>query len=683
MNGADWIIAWVTYLALALAGAAAASRLGPRWTKTWMVGVMAVGSLALLGMAHWLNPFHDAALRLPHPWPTLIAAPLPLAGLWALVAGVLFLSATLLTAHRTDAHRVFYALLPLLTGVGVYLWSGDGLLLLMSWEFLSAVTYLGLVTTRRSRVVWNAGWSLLALSELAGILLLVALVWLMPVHDRFLHDSLALLGHGLGSRAPITTTVLMLMVMLAFGVKAGLFPVMVWMPLAEPEAPGMVAGIFSGLLTALAISGLLALVPIAGPGITWAIVLMVLGVLGALTGALYSVMSRHVKRILAYSTLEILGLVFAAIGVWRILSLLAPSNIASSLALDSAVVLLLMHAGAKFALFSATDYTGAWSHTLDDLGGLIHASKATAVLALLGVLTLGAFPPLGGFLGEWLLIESILKPIGSLAHLTAAHLLLMAAGAAISAAVAAGMAAYIRWFAFIFLGIHRGRARSVPAPSKTWLAGLALPLMFVVIAGPGAPWLLPWLNHALAGYLSSKSPVVAPSFVHPDTAAPLVAIGANLIPAPGARGTVFYNQAFNVGDPYVLLLMALFLSVVVALVRVLARRRRGVRQVEPWNGGSVPFTPTTSWSAEGFSHPIRLAFAKFYGLSRQRTRRPGAHFYHHTIVNRVEENLYRPVIALGSWLGRCIQRTQSGKITQYVAYVWVFVLVGIAVAALR
>ena len=347
------------------------------------------------------------------------------------------------------------------------------------------------------------------------------------------------------------------------------------------------------------------------------------------------------------------------------------------------MVILVMHAGAKFVLFSVTDYTGQWSHSIDRLGGIIHTSAPTGLFALLATLTLGAFPPLGGFLGEWLLLESILKPLGT-THSATTHLALMVAGAVIAATAAIGIAAYLRWFGFTFLGVYRGTPKSVAKPAKEWLWGLSLPLVLILAAGPGSPWLLPWLNHhALAAFLSTKSPVVAPSFIHPATAAPLVAIGANLLPAPLAHGTVFFPQAFNVEDPYVLLFMALFLTVVVAAFRRLMRRRRGVRLTAPWNGGSAPFTARTSWSAEGFTHPIRLAFAKFYGLDRTRTVRRGAHFYRHTIIDRVEQHLYTPVLRAGRLIGSTLRRIQSGRVNQYVAYVWIAALVAFAFGALQ
>lgn len=682
MNGSAWILSWILYMSTAFAGGALTAR-RPLWTRRWMTGWMFVGSVGLGLMAFWLNAANTSVIDLPRPWPSLVASPLPLSQAWAVVGGILFFSATLLVARRADAHRIFYALLPLMSGVGVFLWSGDGLLLLVSWEFISYIAYLGLVTTRRSRIVWNAGWSLLALSELGGMLLLVALVWLMPLHTTYLHDSWATLSLLSATHGAWASNTIMIMAMLAFGVKAGLFPVMIWLPMAEPEAPGVVAGIFSGLLAALAVSGILAFVKVAGHGFTWAVILVVLGVLGALSGALYSIVARHVKRILAYSTLEILGLVFAALGIWRILSLASPHNVDSVFALDAVVVLLVMHAGAKFVLFSVTDYTGQWSQTLDRLGGIGHTSRAITLMSLLAILTLGAFPPLGGFLGEWLLLESILKPIHATISIPT-HLALMVAGGVIAVTAAIGIAAYLRWFGFTFLGVYRGTSRSVATPRSAWLGGLALPLVLIAVAGPGSPWLIPWLNHEpLAAFLTTQSPVVAPSFVHPSTAAPLVAIGANIVPAPLAQGTVFFPQSFNVEDPYVLLFMALLLSVVVAIGRGLIRRRRGVRFVDPWNGGSVAFTPHTSWSAEGFSHPIRLAFAKFYGLHRTRSIQGGDSFYRHTIIDRIERHLYVPILRAGRLVGTSLRHIQSGRVNHYVAYVWVAALLAFVVGSLR
>lgn len=684
MSGAAWIGGWVGYLAaLAAFGTYAIGRGRHRsWTRTGLLGGTLLGSAALLAMTWFLATDGASGIPLPRPWPTLVASPLPLAPLWSATAGLVFLSAGLIAWRADFGERLFYTIIPLLAGTGIFLWSGDGLILLASWEFISAVTYLGLVTTRRARPAWHAGWALLALSELGGILLLIALVLFMPLHGTVVQDSLAALARTAAlRRLPGADTVVMILAIVAFGVKAGLFPVMVWMPLAEPEAPGVVAGIFSGLLTALAVSGILAVVRVAGSGLVWAEVLLGLGVLGALSGSLYSVVSRHVKRVLAYSTVEVLGLVFSALALWRILSDLDPGSVASSLALDGAVVLLVMHAGAKFVLFAVSDFTGRWSHTIDGLGGLIHRSGTVAMAALVAILALAAVPPLGGFFGEWLSLEAILKPLPS--GEAAVHLGLMAAGGLLALALALGVLAYLRWYAFIFLGVHRGSRTAAPTVTPTYLVGLGLPLLLTLVSGPGAPWFIPRLGLMLGRFLTSSAPVVAPSFVHPETAAPLVPIGANLIPAPGASGTVLFPQAFNVGDPYVLFWVGVVAVLVVNAARTLVRRRHGERRVSPWTGGAEPWGARVSWSAEGFVHPVRLAFARFYGLKRERVDRRGARFYRHTIIYRLETHIYAPLLRLGIGLAAGLRRTQSGRLTQYLAYVWILALAGIVVGIVR
>ncbi len=672
MIPAVWVLGWLGFLLSGLGVALGLSLLKKYRTDTFLGFWFGLGAIALVVMSTFMRHPLAGTIDLPAPWPHLVLRPLPLATLWAAAAGILFFATNLaLRTHRARTN-ILYALLPLQAMVGIYLWSGDGLLLLISWELISALSYIGVVAVRRARPVWNAGWALLALSEFGGMLLLLAMAWVTR-GTRTLQDGFTRLVHI----DPTVVLVIMLLTLVAFGVKAGLFPVMVWIPMAEPEAPGVVAGLFSGLLTALAISGILEIDQLVHPGLDWGIILLVLGVLGAVTGALYSVVARHVKRILAYSTLEILGLVFSALGIWQIESMLSPDNIAATMAMDGAIMLLVMHAGAKFALFTVTDYTERWGHTLDRLGGLIHRGPHTAFWVLVSVLTLGAVPPLGGFVGEWLMLESILKSLGPSTGNELGHVALVVAGAFLAVAVALGIAAYLRWFSFIFLGpSHQGTPLQHDEAPLGIRWALALAIVFPLASGPLVPWFLPWLNQQLGSLLSTPRGVIADTFIHPSAAVPLVPIGVNLVPAPGATGTVFFPQGFSVGDPYVLWLMGMLLVVTVGIVRHLSRRYR-VRKVSAWTGGFEPYTAKTSFSAEGFVHPIRLAFGRALGLKRSRVDTERGRFYRHTIIYRVEETIYQPILALFRWIARHVRRIQSGRVTQYVAYVWVALILGV------
>lgn len=681
MAGTSWIMFWIGYGLIGLLIAFLFDHYYRRQSGLWLALWLAMGGLALLAMVPSLWVARPHVLTLPAPWPNWVVAPIPLAPVWAFVGSILFLSSVLVGWPQAKRRYIFYALLPLLSGIGIYLWSGDGLMLLLAWEFISATTYLGLATSRRARPVWHAGWALLALSELGGMLLLIALALLMPpvTGERF-HDSFSVLTHQATHLLPWQITLIMVLALLAFGVKAGLFPLMIWMPLAEPEAPGVVAGIFSGLLTALAVSGVLAIDQIVHPGLAFGIITFVLGVLGALTGALYGLVARHVKRILAYSTLEILGVVFAAIGIWNIESIVSPHNVASNLVLDGAILLLIMHAGAKFTLFSSTDFTAPWGTALDNLGGIIHRAPWTTAWVLVAVITLSGIPPLGGFEGEWLTLEAMLKPLGPSMAATTAHLGIMIGGALL--ALALGVTTYFRWFAFTFLGVmHKKHPKTGFESPSGFRWGLAMPsLILALISGPGLPWLLPIMDHSLGSLLANQAFVIAPTFVRPQTAAPLVQIGANLIKAPGAAGTVFFPQGFAVQDPYVLFILGSLLIAGLAFIRSRMKRRHPIRKVPPWTGGAVPFNFHLSYTGEGFVHPLRLAFARFYGLRRNRYNKAGARFFRQTIVYRLETHLYQPILDGMRMVGATLRRIQSGRVTQYVAYVWVTLLILVTIA---
>lgn len=682
MTGAGWVWAWGLYL---VAGVGAAAVLDYRRSGSGrgaLVAAALAGSVAFAAMAAALaRPDAVSRIVLPAPFPVLWLGPLPLASLWSVLASLLFLAVVLGTWSHPLQRQILYSLVPLMAGVGVFLWSRDGLMLLAAWEMVSATTYLGLVTTRRARPVWHAGWVLLGLSEVGGMLLFLALLYLTPPAGSALHDSFGALT-AMARLAPVAVrTLVLVLALLAFGVKAGVFPLMIWMPLAEPEAPGAVAGVFSGLLPALAISGILAFAAMVPAGIGWGIILVVLGTLGALTGALYSVVSRHTMRVLAYSTLEMMGVVFAALGIWQLATHDAPRSIAGTLALDGAVTIIVMHAGSKFLLFMATDFTGRVSRVLDRTGGLVHPAPWTGALTLGGILTIAAIPPLGGFVGEWLVLESILVPLGPAHHLADLHSALMVAGGFLVLAMALGVSAYLRWFGFLFLGpAHSPRRMPAAEPAVSLRGALLVGLVPAVVAGPGSVWLVPAINRGLraAGVLAGPAGVIAPTR-YESSGSLLVRLGANVIPAPLAQGSVFNPQGFSVNDPYVLAWVGAALVVILMLLGRGVRRR--VRRVTPWTGGSEPYSADTSFSAEGFVHPLRLAFAAFFGLRRERRDMTGVRFYRHTIVYRVERHLYEPVLFVGVLVGRAIRKMQNGSLNGYMGYLWAAILIGIFVLA--
>ncbi len=689
MNAGFWAEIW---MGVAMAGPVVGlllSRVGKTLGLMYLRVEVLAAALGLMVMGWEIShtALHSFVLALPAPFPGLYLSPLPMADLWCFLSGLLLLATWMLIRKSGTEARILWALGPMAASIGFFLLAGDGLSLLLGLEFISLSSYLGLVTTRRSRKVWNAGWVLLVLSEMGGLLLVLAMALIMARHGigiRFLSDSFSVLAHETLTMPNQSRVIVMVLVLLAFGVKAGLFPVMIWMPLAEPEAPGPVAGIFSGIFTALAVMGILAMERVVHPGMTWGVILLVLGTTGAFVAALYSIVSRHVKQILAYSTLEILGLVFAALGIWNIAQHADFVSLVSTLAWDAAMILLVMHAASKFVLFAVTEKTESIAHTIDGLGGLAKEHRRLGMIAAVAIVTLAAVPPLGGFVGEWLLLESVLKPLGTTLMLRDVHLFFLLAGIFLAMAAAIGVGTYIRWFGFVFLGPKRRTAHAEEFPRmSTWqMTGYVLALLPTLAAGPGVPWLIPWLNRqGAAAFGNNTRYVIAPLFIHPQRVPLLTHIGGTLIKAPGAPGTIFYPQGFSVGDPYVLLLVGIVLFAIVSGLRQILRRHNTLRTVEPWTGGTSDYTPKKSFTAEGFVHPLRLAFQGFFGLKRRRYDKGGVRFYRHTIIYRLEEQGYLPVLKAFRYLARQIRKTQSGSTPAYLGWV-VFGTLGVLVLTL-
>lgn len=374
-------------LVAAVAGAIEPGTRAARAVIAWALA--GAGALLALWGAVSLGPAAPhLTLRLPAPFG---AYPFGLQGVAAgaaLLAGVLFTAAGLLRAGGVGAGGAGTGLLLhlLLLAVAWFLGSRGPLGTVAAWEAVSAASYFALVRDRPR--VRRAAWALLALSEFGAALLFFAMLVLSA------REASALTGPWAAGVA--------LLALLAFGAKAGLFPLQVWVPFAEPEAAGDVAGLFSGLLTAVAVVGYLRVLQLVSPPLApVGTVTLVFGAAGAGGSVLLALIERDAKRVLAYGTLEALGLVFTALGVGMVLQSVGAGS-AAVMAVDGALVLLLAHAGAKFALFTLAGFAEERGglRLLDRMGGLLRRMPRAAGPLVLAVSTLAGLPPLGGFLGS-------------------------------------------------------------------------------------------------------------------------------------------------------------------------------------------------------------------------------------------------------------------------------------------
>lgn len=641
------------------------------------LGAVAVGLWGVAGL-YGTGGF---TLRLPASLPALAFSPVGAGAVWLLLLGVLGIALSLLlegpgaasgpgrVAARPATASLMHATL---LAAALVVTAGTPFSLITAWEAMSALTFVLFVGSHPSRRVHAASRLLLLVSELGAAALYVAVV----VSQGSGTSILANLGPG-------AREVIALLAVVAFGTKAALVPFQLWLPVAEPEAPGVVAGFLSGALTAVAVAALMRTLGWLDPApLPIGLVLGALGLAGLSVGSLGALFAGDLKRVLAYGTIEALGAAFLALGLGLVLrSLNAPGQAAT--AVVGAMTLVFAHAGGKLCLFAVTGEIEAagGGRRLDALGGLMARMPWSGATSLVGALGLAGVPPLGTFVGEWLLLESLFMPLPTA---NGVHVFLALLGAAVAILSAVSFTAYLRWYGVAFLGPARSRRAEAVVERGRWpRAGLVWALVPLVAAGVGTPWLVPLWQAAYA----HGPAVILPLFRHPQLNATLVGVGAAVGRGlPATSGVVLTpNGAFAILSPWDLTWIALGVGAIAyALVRLFAPGMASPpRRVGPWAGGRLDYSAASTFTAESLSHPLRLSLAAWAGLRTETTTPAGQRTRRYRV--RYRDRLwtlgYGRIAHLAAVVGRAAARSQSGSVSQYVASILAALVLAVVIAS--
>ncbi|MCX6552720.1 MAG: proton-conducting transporter membrane subunit, partial [Acidobacteria bacterium] len=441
-----------------------------------------------------------------------------------------------------------------------------------------------------------------------------------------------------------------------FGSKAGVVPVHVWLPRAHPAAPSHVSALMSAAMVKLGIYGVLrvCLDLMGGGPLWWGAVLVGVGAATALTGVLYALVDDDLKRLLAYSTVENVGLIFLGLGAgFLFLSLAQPE--AAALSFAAALLHVVNHAAFKGVLFlgagSVLHATG--ERNMNRLGGLVKRMPWTAATFLVGSLAIAALPPFNGFVSEWLLFQSFLPGVASSRASIAIVLTLGVGALALTGGLAA--ATFVKAFGIPFLAIarsgHAAQAHEAAWPMRLGMTALALacPLRAILTIP-----VLSTINGVLAG-LAGMPPASA-SF----------ALGLTVqTPHDMARVSPIAIMAVLTG-----VLVASWLAVRVAA-------RRSCRITETWGCGRITQTPRMEYTSTAFAEPLRRIFGELYRPTDDVSIvvHPDAPYHVRAMTFRTELHpwfqrmLYGPLIRATQAAAGCVRALQSGSINAYLAYI--------------
>jgi len=641
-------------LAAALFGLLASAALRRQHLRSRVVGTAGVLlGLAgcLTGLAAWSGGGGGLAMRTVLPGVAPAFTPDRLGGAFLVVAGAVGALAALWGAGGASgpaASRTGWSAFVLfLLGLQGVFCAADVWAFLLAWEVMAvASTMLVLADHARRPQVASAGLWYAVMTQLSFLLVLSGFAVLAGAAGSTDFAAIARLEPDAGS-----TGLGAALLILGLCTKAGAVPLHVWLPRAHPEAPSHVSALMSAAMVKAGVYGLLLVVVRLLPGgpTWWGLLILALGAASAVFGILQASVASDLKRLLAYSTTENIGLMLCAIGVAQLLARHGSTEVADA-ALVAAVLLAFSHAAAKAGLFLTA---GAILHAtgerdLDRLGGLSASMPWTATAFGICAVGAAALPVSGGFAAEWMLLQALIHgshpsdPVVAIAMPVTVTVVALTAGLA--------LLTFVKAFGIAFLG----RARSAPAAAAHEV-------------GPA---------ERVAAVLAALAVIGLGLFPGPTAAAVAAAVGANGVSTVGAFG-VRLDVLDTLLDPIALSALAGLVALALAVALIGPVRRAPRRAVDlAWGCGGARVSPRMQYTATSYAEPLVRVFDGALAPSRSIESTPAGRspYLEHEVRFRqrltdvVEQRGYRPLLAAVGRIGAAARRVQNGSINRYLGF---------------
>jgi hydrogenase-4 component B len=620
------------------------------------------------------------------------------------IAAVVVLASSVFSAAYMKRYAGHYSLaafngwyLVLCASIVWILIEGDVFGFLLAWEAMSISSYMLVNFEHEREGTRQAGYLMLAMGEAGFIAVAIVFLLLAVRAGSWQFSELKAAAIGLG---PVSRWIVFLLTFFGFGVKAGLVPVNAWLPRAHPAAPANVSAILSGVILNLGLYGIIRinfqLVPVSTVSV--GLVMMLTGTVSALVGILYATTETDLKGVLAHSSIENIGIVTLGLGAGVIFAALG-RPLLSGMALIAAFYHMLNHSFYKALLFlgagSVDEHAG--TRDLDRLGGLMRVMPWTAGAFLVGALAISAVPPFNGFVSEWLMLQTLLR--GVEIPSTVLRLVFALCGAVLALTAALAVTCFVKAFAMGFLGLPRSEsaARAVEARSSA-IAPMGMLAILCLMLGVLPTYVIPVLNHELQPLISpgSADTLVQPFFTanaeNGQLPAPFLKdfhdlgaeSGKGLLPGRGLvvllRGMEANPVVFAMSPSYSVIALAVLLLVAWFVVTRLTRRRAVARRAL-WAGGIPRLLPQMTYTATGFSNPVRVVFQAIFQPNITEDTRQTVAVHFRTAIHRQREETHvvdrlflQPVGAATRWIAGFLAGMHHGRLNAYVTYVLAFLL---------
>jgi hydrogenase-4 component B len=537
-----------------------------------------------------------------------------------------------------------------LASMALVLVADDAYFFMVAWETMALSSFFLVTSDHRHAEIRRAGYLYILIAHIGAISILLCFGALQSGTGDYTFEGMRALQLPAG-----WATLAFVLALAGFGAKAGIVPLHVWLPEAHPAAPSPVSALMSAVMLKTAVYGMLrvTLDLLAFPVWWWGVIALAVGLASALFGIIFAAVQTDMKRLLAYSSIENIGLILAGFGLTLLFRGFGMGTLAA-LALTATLYHCLNHAFFKSLLFLATGSVlhATSERSLGRLGGLIHRMPWVAWSALIGTVAIAGLPPLNGFVSEWLLLQAFLFT----PSLPQGYVNMLVPVAAAAVALTAALSGYVmvKFYGIVFLGQPRdaalAQAHDAGPWEKTGLAWLgavcvALGLFPHVVIRALEP-----ITRQFTGYgISGEA-------------------GGWLFVAPIEPERASYSPLLFLGVATLLIL--------VAWLAVRAFYHGRARRANAWDCGFPWQSARMQDTAEGFGQPVKVVFQPAFRIEGEapspRDRRPR---YRETAEDRFWYWLYLPVARLAERMTALVTVLQRGRISVYLMYSFATLLV--------
>jgi len=557
---------------------------------------------------------------------------------------------------------VFYNIF--LAGMLLVLVSDDAYFFMISWE-LMAVSSFFLVFFEDEKVAnRRAAFIYVLIAHVGAVLILLSFGIMAAFAAGFeSFNGYTFTAMRAAAMPAAWASIAFLLAFAGFAAKAGVIPLHVWLPEAHPSAPSNVSALMSGVMLKTAIYGVLRVGfdLLSAPQWWWGGLVLVLGLVSAVLGILFALMQSDIKKLLAYSSVENIGIILIAVGLSMVFAYMKLATL-SALAMAAALYHMLNHAVFKGLLFMGAGAVLHATHerSMEALGGLIHKMKWTAPLFLVGCLSASALPPFNGFVSEWLIFQSFLLTPALPGRLLNLLIPLGAAVLALTAALAAR--GFVKVFGITFLGKWRGK-HDTHVMEVDWAmrAGMIMAAVSCLLLGVFPNLVIGWLD-----------------------AVPSALVGGGIGETAKASGWLWLTPVAAERASYSGPLVFAWLVLVIGLLYFIFRARGvSVRRAPAWDCGFEKMTSRMQYTATSMSMPTRRIFGFAFSIReavsvvyrKGSSIFPEKYVYRLKVRDHIWNYAYKPVAEASFWIARRVGRLQHGRIQIYLLYSFITLVV--------